>query len=253
MEQGTTAKLCECGCGQPAPISPGNDNQGGWLKGQPKKFIRGHNIKNDRAPWFKGDAAGVGALHTYVRKYFPKSGVCEECGKRTSRTEYALIKGRQYSRDRSDYRELCKLCHNRYDEISDKRWRGVVTARQVAGEAPSCRCGCGDQVTWDYSHRRWFAYKSGHRQPAASSAQRAPRMRLAITCEHCGNQFKGRVDAQFCSKACKAAQRRASGVDDVERTCHQCGGSFTANRYAKSRHCSRSCGTKCRHAGDCPC
>ena len=80
------------------------------------------------------------ALHTYLRKHFPKSGICDECGE-AKRTEYALIKGSEYSRNREDYRELCKLCHNRYDEIGGSRWRGVTTARQAAGEAPACTCG----------------------------------------------------------------------------------------------------------------
>lgn len=38
-------KLCECGCGNPAPIAPRTDATHGWIKGQPKKFVCGHNIK----------------------------------------------------------------------------------------------------------------------------------------------------------------------------------------------------------------
>lgn len=36
-------KLCECGCGQPAPIAKTNDKARGWFKGQPIRFISGHN------------------------------------------------------------------------------------------------------------------------------------------------------------------------------------------------------------------
>lgn len=35
-------KLCECGCGKPAPIATGNHSKYGWIKGQAKRFIRGH-------------------------------------------------------------------------------------------------------------------------------------------------------------------------------------------------------------------
>lgn len=35
-------KLCECGCGQPAPVSTVNNASLGWVKGQPKRFVRGH-------------------------------------------------------------------------------------------------------------------------------------------------------------------------------------------------------------------
>ena len=42
MEQGTTAKLCEFGCGQPAPIAKWNDKRKGAVKGQPQRYIHGH-------------------------------------------------------------------------------------------------------------------------------------------------------------------------------------------------------------------
>ena len=34
----------------------------------------------------------TGAIHAYLRKHFPKSGVCDEC-RHGARTEYALIRG----------------------------------------------------------------------------------------------------------------------------------------------------------------
>lgn len=36
------AKLCECGCGRPAPIATYTNRKVGIVKGQPKPFIRGH-------------------------------------------------------------------------------------------------------------------------------------------------------------------------------------------------------------------
>lgn len=35
-------KLCECGCGQAAPIATKNDRRWGWINGQPKRFVKGH-------------------------------------------------------------------------------------------------------------------------------------------------------------------------------------------------------------------
>jgi len=35
-------KLCECGCGKPTTISMKNCSRYGWVKGKPKRFIRGH-------------------------------------------------------------------------------------------------------------------------------------------------------------------------------------------------------------------
>lgn len=37
--------LCECGCGQPAPIARATDNRKGIVKGQPLRFIHGHNSR----------------------------------------------------------------------------------------------------------------------------------------------------------------------------------------------------------------
>lgn len=36
-------KLCQCGCKRPAPIAKYTDLKHGWVKGQSKKFIVGHN------------------------------------------------------------------------------------------------------------------------------------------------------------------------------------------------------------------
>lgn len=36
-------KLCECGCGQPAPIATRNRPERGYIKGQPLRFILGHS------------------------------------------------------------------------------------------------------------------------------------------------------------------------------------------------------------------
>lgn len=35
--------LCLCGCGQSAPICTINNSKKGYVKGQPMKFVRGHN------------------------------------------------------------------------------------------------------------------------------------------------------------------------------------------------------------------
>jgi hypothetical protein len=67
-------------------------------------------------------------------------------------------------------------------------------------------------------------------------------------CDQCGATFEpkalGNRD-RFCSNRCKSAFRRASGVDNVTRTC-ACGASFTVNRYSKQTACSRSCGGRQR-------
>jgi hypothetical protein len=39
----STPKLCECGCGQPARIATSTVRARGWVKGEPRRFLRGHS------------------------------------------------------------------------------------------------------------------------------------------------------------------------------------------------------------------
>jgi len=68
----------------------------------------------EQNPAWRGTKASYKATHKYLVENFPKRGVCEEC-KAEARTDYALIRGRSYTRNRYDYRELCRPCHVRYD------------------------------------------------------------------------------------------------------------------------------------------
>lgn len=38
-------RLCECGCGKPAPIAPWTNRKQGYVKGQARRFIVGHRAK----------------------------------------------------------------------------------------------------------------------------------------------------------------------------------------------------------------
>lgn len=42
-------KLCECGCGEPAPIAKETRLSRGYVKGQPMQFVKGHNGWRPRA------------------------------------------------------------------------------------------------------------------------------------------------------------------------------------------------------------
>ena len=93
--------------------------------------------------------------------------------------------------------------------------------------------------------RAWHSSPEGrawHAEHARVVFQgRQPQRRV---CEQCGNEHDNlghRTTDRFCSNACRAAHRRASGVDDVDRICVSCGGGFRINRYAKTATCSRAC------------
>lgn len=47
--------LCECGCGGPAPIAPRTYRRFGHVKGQPLRFIRGHNARSSPVEYVEED------------------------------------------------------------------------------------------------------------------------------------------------------------------------------------------------------
>lgn len=88
-----------------------------------------------KAPRWKGDAATGKSIHDWLNKTFPRSGTCEGCGAnpglgRTG-TGYAFLRHPSlYTREISDYRELCRRCHHLLDEPHAKR--GERLRRQKA-------------------------------------------------------------------------------------------------------------------------
>jgi hypothetical protein len=78
VQGGGPVKLCECGCGEPAPVATVNKQQKGWVKGQPLRFIHGHygKVKATRL------AADIKAAQR--RADDVPSGLCEcGCGRPT--------------------------------------------------------------------------------------------------------------------------------------------------------------------------
>lgn len=53
-------------------------------------------------------------IHHWVKKMWGKASKCEFCGKTEGRIEWSNKSG-TYMWDRSDWQELCKRCHGRYD------------------------------------------------------------------------------------------------------------------------------------------
>lgn len=99
--------------------------------------------------------------------------------------------------------------------------------------------------------RRWHGTPEGrewHRRQAAAAGFGVP-VYEPHACEHCGAEYeRGKGHGRFCSNNCKSAARRASGVDNEQRTCVVCAAPFDVNRYSKARSCSTACGARAASA-----
>lgn len=118
-----TPHLCDCGCGEQTAVAVRGNTRRGYVKGLSFRFVGRHHA-------WKGDEACYRVKHAALNLHFPKTGVCEECGERAV-TEYALIHGREVSRDRTNYQELCKPCHHVYDTGGERNYNAKLTPAAV--------------------------------------------------------------------------------------------------------------------------
>jgi hypothetical protein len=60
-------------------------------------------------------------IHHWLNQHHPKTGACDECGAEGP-TDYAFKKHPEsHTRNRDDYRELCRSCHTTFDLASGIR------------------------------------------------------------------------------------------------------------------------------------
>jgi hypothetical protein len=115
-------RLCECGCGEPAPVSAKTYARRGVNRGDTLRFVSGHNFRQSNRgpenPGWKGDGVGYMGLHNWLHRHKKRTGVCDECGAE-GKTDFANISG-EYRRDLSDFRELCRPCHRTLDGQLDE-------------------------------------------------------------------------------------------------------------------------------------
>jgi hypothetical protein len=59
-------KLCECGCGELAPIAPQTIRKRGHVRGQPLRFVRGHSLTAfNRSPEHRAHLSRIKKGNTY--------------------------------------------------------------------------------------------------------------------------------------------------------------------------------------------
>ena len=87
-----------------------------WIKG--KKAVWSTGEKNHK---WKGDSAGVGAIHSWIERIKGKPTKCEYCGLETQnrrKIHWANTRGHQYRKNVDDFIALCVSCHRLFDGFS---------------------------------------------------------------------------------------------------------------------------------------
>ena len=255
MDQTSDAPgLCECGCGQAAPIAPYNDKTYGWVKGQPKRFMAGHWQRAQRKNAVTaGQRFGSGVV---TDADFPIS----------------LTDGRA---PRRGALLLCD-CGTAYEALVDNLMSGAKTS-----------CGCENRArlssgrrnhgmrhhplyaTWKSMLERCEnpAQKAFHRYGGRgiSVCERWHDVRLFIAdvereigprpdgwtfdrTDNDGDYRPGNI--RWATRAMQSNNRACTQVSDIGRVCHICDGPVESIHKTVT-HCSRSCAATCRNAGGC--
>jgi hypothetical protein len=106
-------------------LNPFKKGQTPWNKG-----IKGYStswkgkvrpeILGDKNKAWKGDKVGYGALHDWIKDHFPRKYKCEKC--QGTKNIQMANKSHLYKRDITDWMELCRPCHMKYDDVMKKAW-----------------------------------------------------------------------------------------------------------------------------------
>lgn len=91
-------KLCDCGCGHQAPLASKTNTKRGWIKGEPIRFLYGHNRRRpleDRI-WERVDKHGPNGCWLWIG-YIHETGygllTINEVPRRAHRLVYELVVG----------------------------------------------------------------------------------------------------------------------------------------------------------------
>lgn len=71
--------------------------------------------RNEKGFWWKGNKAKYWAKHGWIKKYYGKACVCEKSDETCSGRFEWSNKNHKYSRNISDWQQLCSSHHKRYD------------------------------------------------------------------------------------------------------------------------------------------
>ncbi len=122
-------KFCSRGCRieYMRNFMRGNKNSLGFKHSESQNLYMSKRMSGENHPNWKGGSAGYVSTHKWLSKKYGKPTYCENPGcvyprqgakkwlEKPYKFEWALLKGKKYSRDRQDYMWFCTACHRKYD------------------------------------------------------------------------------------------------------------------------------------------
>lgn len=129
--------LCECGCGEPVPISKYTDKRHNAVKGKPLRFILGHHARGSNHPQWNGG--------------------------RTNSGEYQLIRNVGHPRSRRDgeyVREHILVIEKSMGRLLPPQALGHHVDEDKSNNHPSNLVACENSSYHMLLHRRTRAYRA---------------------------------------------------------------------------------------------
>lgn len=93
------------------------------IKANKTSFKKGHlGMKAEANPNWKGDKAGYGAIHDFMKYMYGLAYKCDVCHvKGKKKYEWACVTG-NYTRQLRDWKMMCTSCHRKFDGHAKKLW-----------------------------------------------------------------------------------------------------------------------------------
>ena len=97
---------------------PWNKGIKGYKQPNISKALKGKYLGEKSGKW-QGDDIGYGTLHEWVSRMLGKPSLCKDCGTTDGVFDWANKSGK-YKRNLTDWIRLCRVCHRKYDNHSEK-------------------------------------------------------------------------------------------------------------------------------------
>lgn len=109
----------------------------------------------EKSSQWKGNKAKYQALHTWIRSHYGKASKCinKKCSNKSKEYQWALKKGRRYSRNINDYQEMCRSCHKKMDMTKTTRNKISKTLKNLAKKGKNIKCLVCNTLIYIYPSR----------------------------------------------------------------------------------------------------